>query len=104
MSSSPTLSYRALLDVPGLRRLALWAGTTAVAGGDCVAAAVIGRGLGGAVIAVVGTTWALAVPALLSFAAPAVVIGMNVPAPPSVLPTAGILRDAREGLLYVVRN
>ena len=83
---------------------ALWDRANAVDSGGYVAASVIGPGLGGAVIAVVGTTWALAAPALLSFAAAALVVGMKVTVPPSVLPTAGILRDAREGLLYVVRH
>ena len=82
----------------------LWDRANAVDSGGYVTAAVIGPGLAGAVIAVVGTTWALAAPALLSFVAASLVVGMKVTVPPSGLPTAGILRDARDGLLYVVRH
>lgn len=81
----------------------MWDRANAVDSGGYVVATIIGPGLGGAIVAVVGATWALAVPAGLSFAAGALLVGMRLPSTAAEAP-GRMLRDAWEGLLYVVRN
>jgi MFS family permease len=81
----------------------LWDRANAVDSGGYVVATVIGPGLGGAMVALLGTTWALAVPALFSFCAAVLIIGMHLPQTVREH-TGSILRDARDGLVYVVRN
>jgi len=83
----------------------LWDRANAVDSGGYVVATVVGPGLGGLVVALLGTTWALAVPAALSFGAGAMLLGMDVPPNPEAAPSSeSILRDAWEGLRYVVRK
>jgi MFS family permease len=82
---------------------AMWDRANAVDSGGYVVATVVGPGLGGAIVALVGATWALAVPAALSFAAGALILPMRLPVTATAA-TGSILRDARDGLLYVVRN
>jgi len=81
----------------------MWDRANAVDSGGYVAAVVVGPGLAGTLVAVVGTTWALLVPAALSLAAAAMVLGMSVPAP-ARMSSETILRSARAGLAYVLRN
>jgi len=84
---------------------ALWDRANAVDSGGYVVATVVGPGLGGLVVALLGTTWALAVPAAFSFGAAAILMGMHVPPNPEAAPSSGsILRDAWQGLVYVVRK
>ena len=82
---------------------ALWDRANAVDSGGYVVAMVVGPGLGGAIVALIGVTWALMVPAALSILAAALTYGMPVPAT-TTASTGRILRDARDGLLYVVRQ
>jgi predicted MFS family arabinose efflux permease len=88
---------------PAIVPRAMWDRANAVDSGGYVAAVVVGPGLAGTLVALVGTTWALLVPAALSLAAAAMVLGMSVPAP-ARMSSETILRSARAGLAYVLRN
>jgi predicted MFS family arabinose efflux permease len=80
----------------------LWDRVNAVDSGAYLVATVLGPGLGGAIVAIFGATRALLVPAGLLVVGAALLPG--VPVPRVAPPTTPILRDAWEGLLYVVRN
>lgn len=81
----------------------MWDRANAADSGGYVVAMVVGPGLGGAVVALTGATWALLVPAAISFLAAALTWGIPVPAT-TTASSGRILRDARDGLLYVVRQ
>ena len=82
----------------------LWDRANALDSGGYVVATVVGPGLAGVIVALVGPTWALLVPAAVSYAAALLILGMRMPALAGAPRGASILRDAAAGLLYVVRN
>jgi predicted MFS family arabinose efflux permease len=97
------------LSAAGLRSLlplivprALWDRVNAVDSAAYLVATVMGPGLGGAVVAIVGSTHALLVPAAILFAGAVLLTG--IPVPPIERATTPMLRDAWQGLVYVLRN
>jgi MFS family permease len=81
----------------------LWDRANAVDSGAFVVATVVGPGLAGVIVATIGTTWALLLPAATCAAAALLLINLRMPVPPSAA-RQGILRDAMGGLTYVLRN
>jgi predicted MFS family arabinose efflux permease len=81
----------------------MWDRANAMDSGAFVIATVAGPGLAGVIVAVIGTTHALLVPAAVSLGAAALLAGMHVPAPENAS-RGSILGDAWTGLVYVVRN
>jgi predicted MFS family arabinose efflux permease len=81
----------------------LWDRANAADSGAFVIATVVGPGLAGVIVALIGTTRALLLPAAVWAAAAALLAGVHMPTPES--PSRGtVLGDALSGLLYVLRN
>lgn len=88
---------------PQLVPRTLWDRANAADSGAFVVATVVGPGLAGVIVALIGTTRALLVPAAVWAAAAALLAGMHIPVPER--PDRGtVLGDAAGGLLYVLRN
>jgi MFS family permease len=81
----------------------MWDRANAADSGAYVIATVAGPGLAGVIVAVIGTTYALLVPAAVFAGAAALLLGMHVPAPENAS-RGSILGDAWSGLMYVLRN
>jgi predicted MFS family arabinose efflux permease len=82
---------------------AMWDRANAVDSGAYVVATVVGPGLGGLIVALVGPSTALLVPAGIWAGAALLLVGLHVPR--SRTESSGsILRDAWDGLAYVLRN
>jgi len=88
--------------LPLLTPREMWDRVNAVDSGTYLVAMVVGPGTAGLLVAVVGPTWALLGPAAGLAAGAALLPGVRIPASPK--PTTPMLRDAWEGLVYVVRN
>lgn len=80
----------------------LWDRVNAIDSGTYLVATVMGPGLGGAAVALLGATRALLAPAAALFGAAILLTGLVVPE--FVRPTTPMLRDAWDGLAYVMRN
>ncbi len=98
LSNSGTRSLFPLI-VP--RRL--WDRANAADSGAFVVATVAGPGLAGVVVALIGTTRALLLPAAIWIAAAALLVGVRLPRPETT-ERGTVLGDALSGLLYVLRN
>jgi predicted MFS family arabinose efflux permease len=81
----------------------MWDRANATDSGAYVIATVAGPGLGGVIVAVVGTTYALLVPAAVYMSAAALLLGMHVPTAENAS-RGSVLGDAWGGLMYVLRN
>lgn len=81
----------------------LWDRANAADSGAFVVATVVGPGLAGVIVALIGTTWALLLPAAVWVAAAALLARLHIPTPENAS-RGTVLGDAVSGLLYVLRN
>lgn len=81
----------------------LWDRANAADSGAFVVATVVGPGLAGVIVALIGTTRALLLPAAVWAAAAALLAGLHIPTPENAS-RGSVLGDAAAGLLYVLRN
>lgn len=81
----------------------LWDRANAADSGAFVIATVAGPGVAGVVVALIGTTRALLVPAAIWIAAAVLLVGLRLPIPENAS-RGSVLGDALSGLLYVLRN
>jgi MFS family permease len=103
-------SLSAPLSNSGLRSLfpvmvprEMWDRANAVDSGAYVVATVVGPGLAGLIVALIGPSTALLVPAGVWIGAALLLVALHVPAS-RVESSGSIVRDAWGGLVYVVRN
>jgi MFS family permease len=81
----------------------MWDRANAIDSGGYVVATVVGPGLAGAIVALVGPTTALVVPAIIYLGGAVLLAGMRIPHT-SNASSDSMLRDAWSGLVYVLRN